>query len=41
VKIFWGLLRIPIKVVKGAGEEMPGQNLTSGSVQKLSPDVYL
>jgi len=41
IDFFFGSLRIPIKVVTGAGEEMPGQNLTSSSVQKPSPDVYL
>ena len=41
IEIFWGLLRIPIKGVTSADEEMPAQNLFSSSAQKLSPDVYL
>jgi hypothetical protein len=41
IEKFGGLLRISIKAVTDAGEEMPGQSLTSGSAQKLSPDFYL
>jgi len=41
IENFGGLLRIPIKGVTSADEEMPAQNLFSSSAQKLSPDVYL